>query len=90
MAEEPKEVSHVDDPVSYMLSVAIELHEMKKALIEAGFTDKEALFLVGQAVAAGVMLPIDDFGPDDDIEYKDFPSDDEDDDSFDDEDDPIV
>lgn len=84
MADEPKDSTPVTDPVSYMLSVAIELHEMKGALMDAGFTSKEALFLVGQAVAAGVMLPIDDFGPDDmsvtaadeDEEY--FPEDDED------------
>jgi hypothetical protein len=67
-----------------MLSVAIELHEMKHALLGAGFTDKEALYLVGQAVAAGAMLPISDFGPDDaSIEFpedgEDFSEDDGDD-----------
>lgn len=82
MADEPKEISHVDDPMSYMVSVAIELHEMKKALIEAGFTSKEALFLVGQAVAVGVMLPINDFGPDDAWTQ----GDDEDDTDFEDDD----
>ena len=84
MPDEPKETSHVDDPVSYMLSVAIELHEMKHALVAAGFTGKEALYLVGQAVAAGAMLPISDFGPDDfgpeitmDLGDEDFDEDDD-------------
>ena len=78
MTEDPRESFGVDDdPVSYMLSVAIELHEMKKVLVESGFTDKEALYLVGQAVAAGVMLPIVDFGPDDFSSSQDFPEDDE-------------
>ena len=74
MSEEPKDVSHAEDPVSYMLSVAIELNEMKYALIEAGFTSKEALYIVGQAVAAGVMMPISDFGPDDIQSMNEFPS----------------
>jgi hypothetical protein len=82
MAEEPMETSHIDDPLTYMVSVAIELHEMKHALIAAGFTSKEALFLVGQAVAAGAMLPISDFGPDDITitsadDEDDFPEEDE-------------
>lgn len=85
MADEPKDVSHVSDPISYMMSIAVELHEMKTALVEAGFTPKEAVFIVGQAVAAGVMLPINDFGPDDfsrggsvDLEDDDFDGDDDD------------
>jgi hypothetical protein len=79
MADEPRESSSIsDDPVSYMLSVAIELHEMKKALVDSGFTDKEALYLVGQAVAAGVMLPVVDFGPEDFPPIADFPDDDDD------------
>lgn len=53
------------DPIAPMVSVGVELHEMYLALNQAGFTKKEALFLVGQAVAAGVMLPVDDLGPDD-------------------------
>ena len=78
MTEDPKDSFGVDgDPVSYMLSVAIELHEMKKALVDSGFTDKEALYLIGQAVASGVMLPIIDFGPDDFSPFQDFPEDDE-------------
>ena len=67
MPEESKDASGIDDPVTYMLSVAIELHEMRSALRNAGFTDKESLYLVGQAVANGVMLPIQDFGPDDEF-----------------------
>jgi hypothetical protein len=71
------------DPFTYLVSVGIELHEMLLALVDAGFTRKEALFLVGQAVAAGVMLPNDDLGPDD---YDELNSriDDEDGDTFDD------
>jgi hypothetical protein len=85
MSDDAKDSSHVSDPMTYMVSVAVELHEMKRALIEAGFTSKEALFLVGQAVAAGAMLPISDFGPDDissnaamDIDDEDFDEEDND------------
>lgn len=89
MAEESKETSSVSDPMSYMVSVAIELHEMKKALIEAGFTSKEAVFIVGQAVAAGAMLPISEFGPDDVMDMQargEF----DDDEGFDDENDTLL
>ena len=71
------------DPITPMVSVGVELHEMYLALGQAGFTKKEALFLVGQAVAAGVMLPVDDFGPDDfdeieiSLDEEDFDDDDE-------------
>lgn len=78
MVDEPRDSSSIsDDPVSYMLSIAIELHEMKKALVDSGFTDKEALYLVGQAVAAGVMLPIVDFSPEDFPSIKEFPEEDD-------------
>lgn len=53
------------DPIPAMVAIGLELHEMYLALYDAGFSKKEALFLVGQAVAAGVMLPEQDFGPDD-------------------------
>jgi hypothetical protein len=63
---DPQPVSSAPlDPITAMVAVGVELHEMYIALYDAGFTKKEALFLVGQAVAAGVMLPNQDFGPDD-------------------------
>jgi hypothetical protein len=64
------------DPVAPMVSIGVELHEMFLALCASGFTKREALFLVGQAVAAGVMLPTDDWGIDD---YEDMDLDDNDD-----------
>jgi hypothetical protein len=48
-----------------MLSVAIELHEMAKALEAAGFSHADVVIMIGHAIASGVMLPQDDFGPDD-------------------------
>jgi hypothetical protein len=48
-----------------MLSVAIELHEMAKALEAAGFSHEDVVVMMGHAVASGVMLPQEDFGPDD-------------------------
>lgn len=65
-APDPQPVSSEPlDPITAMVAIGVELHEMYIALYDAGFTKREALFLVGQAVAAGVMLPNQDFGPDD-------------------------
>jgi hypothetical protein len=46
------------EPPSYLESVAYELHEMFLALQEAGFTPKQALYLVGEVMAEGAMAPI--------------------------------
>jgi hypothetical protein len=73
------------DPIAAMVVVGVELHEMYISLYNAGFTKKEALYLVGQAVAAGVLLPTQDFGPDDFDELNITIIDDDDDDlDFDD------
>lgn len=81
--EAPDSPPAVVDPLSYMGSVAIELHEMFLSLQEVGFTKKEALYVVGQAVAAGVMLPIEDFSPEDEMGPELLDSDeDEDDEDF--------
>ena len=41
-----------EDPMTLMAQGATELHEMFTSYIKAGFTRKEALYLVGQYMAA--------------------------------------
>lgn len=43
------------DPMSGMAGAAAELHEMFASCIDAGFTRKEALYLVGKYLAAVVV-----------------------------------
>jgi hypothetical protein len=44
--------------ITHMESVAIEIHEMYLHLKQAGFNQKEALFIVGIAVGEGIMAPV--------------------------------
>lgn len=53
---------------------AVELHEIGKALIDAGFTKREAMYAIGIAIAGGVMDPLDNYSQ----EYDDNNFDDED------------
>lgn len=58
--------------------VAIELHEIYLALRRVGFDEKEALFIVGMAVAEGAMSPRVYYSPEDENNTKDdddFPDD---------------
>lgn len=84
MSEEPKEptpsASPVEDPMGHLLSTAIQLNEMFNALQKAGFTNREALYIVGQTAAAGIMEPVYSISLEDD--YDDEDGFDEDDDTF--------
>ena len=42
-----------NDPVSALAEGAANLHEMFLALLHAGFTEDQALYLVGQQIQAG-------------------------------------
>lgn len=57
--------------------VGIELHEIYLALQRSGFSEKEALFIIGMAVAEGAMSPRQYFSPEDEDNNKDddFPDD---------------
>jgi hypothetical protein len=51
---------------------AVELHEIGKALIDAGFSKREAMYAIGIAIAGGVMDPLDNFSQEyDDNEFDD-------------------
>ena len=66
--------------MSYMTSVAVELHEMFLSLKDVGFTNKEALYIVGQAVASGIMLPYKDDSPEDTLTIQFLPPEEDDED----------
>lgn len=42
------------DPLTSMLESAIQLHEVYVAYTEAGFTNEQAVYLVGVIIAAGI------------------------------------
>lgn len=47
----------VDDVLTYLQSNAIMLHEMFLELQKAGFNIQQALYIIGQTAAAGIMEP---------------------------------
>ena len=51
-------INYADTPsMSYMDLIAIELHEMHQSLVRGGFTEKQAIHIIGMTVAFGAMLP---------------------------------
>jgi hypothetical protein len=65
--------------ITHMESVAIEIHEMYLHLKQAGFTQKEALFIVGIAVGEGIMAPVySNYSNLDSDSHQDDPEDDSD------------
>lgn len=50
-------MSDPDDPISALAASAVGAHELFVSLVGAGFTDNQALYLVGQIVAAGARGP---------------------------------
>lgn len=51
---------------------AVELHEIGKALIDAGFTKRDAMYAIGIAISGGMMDPIDNFSQEyDDNDFDD-------------------
>lgn len=41
-----------EEPMTPLLELAVQLHEVLSAYVNAGFTRREALYLVGQQVAS--------------------------------------
>ena len=39
-----------NDPLTLLRQAAVQMHEMFKTYVEAGFTDHQALYLVGQMI----------------------------------------
>jgi hypothetical protein len=60
---------------------ALQLNELYKELLSVGFKSQEALFLVGQVLVSGVMIPYEDNYQEDEIDEQEF-DDDEDGDFF--------
>ena len=77
MSDEPRETTP-ENPFNSMDVVALELHEMYLHLQRAGFSRKEALYIVSIAVSEGVMLPrfsFNDYEFNDEDDGEDFTND---------------
>lgn len=46
-----------DDPITQLTAAAVSLHELHTSFIQAGFNENQALYLVGQALAASTRGP---------------------------------
>ena len=56
---------------------ALQLNELYKELLSVGFKSQEALFLVGQVLVSGIMIPYEDNYQEDERDEQEF-NDDED------------
>jgi len=56
---------------------ALQLNELYKELLSVGFKSQEALFLVGQVLVSGIMVPYEDNYQEDERDEQEF-NDDED------------
>lgn len=46
-----------EDPITQLAQAAVGLHELFTAYIGAGFTENQALYLVGQSISAATRGP---------------------------------
>ncbi len=46
-----------DDPITQLAAAAAHLHELYCAYVQAGFSEQQALYLVGQIVASAARGP---------------------------------
>ena len=56
---------------------ALQLNELYKELLSVGFKPQEALFLVGQVLVSGIMIPYEDNYQEDGRDEQEFNDDDE-------------
>jgi hypothetical protein len=42
------------DPITELLSMAAQLHELYLAYVQAGFTEAQAIYLIGQQIQAAI------------------------------------
>lgn len=63
----------LEQVLTFLQSNAVMLHEMFLELQKAGFTTKQALYIIGQAAAAGFL------DPDISVDFDDYGEDEEDD-----------
>ena len=61
---------------------ALQLNELYKELLSVGFKSQEALFLVGQVLTSGIMVPYEDNYREDERDEQEFNDDGEDGDFF--------
>jgi hypothetical protein len=61
---------------------ALQLNELYKELLSVGFKSQEALFLVGQVLVSGIMIPYEDNYQEDERDEQEFNDDGEDGDFF--------
>jgi|LauGreDrversion4_2_1035121.scaffolds.fasta_scaffold4524771_1 hypothetical protein len=61
---------------------ALQLNELYKELLSVGFKSQEALYLVGQVLVSGIMIPYEDNYQEDERDEQEFNDDDEDGDFF--------
>lgn len=50
-------MSSPPDPVSVLAGIAAQLHELYQAYVAAGFSEGQALYLVGQVLTASARGP---------------------------------
>lgn len=43
-----------DDPITQLAAAAVGMHELFISFVAAGFTEQQALYLVGQALTASI------------------------------------
>jgi hypothetical protein len=61
---------------------ALQLNELYKELLSVGFKSQEALYLVGQVLVSGIMIPYEDNYHEDERDEQEFNDDGEDGDFF--------
>lgn len=54
---------------------ALQLNELYKELLSVGFKSQEALYLVGQVLATGIMVPYEDSYQEDERDEQEFDDD---------------
>jgi len=47
-------MSEPDDPITQLAAAAVGLHELFTSFVTAGFSESQALYLVGQALTASI------------------------------------
>lgn len=57
MNDDTRKDQQVQDPLSSLMAAATATHELFRTYIEAGFTEAQALYLVGQMVTANLRGP---------------------------------
>jgi hypothetical protein len=48
-----------EDPITELAAAAAQMHELFRSYVEAGFTENQALYLLGQLISGSVRPPGD-------------------------------